>query len=260
MAALWEAGTLGVETVAEEGAEVELAAWFEDPAPVAVPAGVRSVGEEVVPAQDWLAGWRRQAAPFALGRRFFVDPGEPEGAAPAAPEGRFLLRLPARTAFGVGSHESTRLALELLEEAGPAGRRVLDVGTGTGILAFAALVLGAERVVAFDLDPIAACAAAENARLNAAVLGGRRPGLFAGEAAALGSCGFGLILLNVIPEEILPHLADVAARLAAGGELVFSGILWQRRRELVARLTALALAPVSERRAGEWVAYRLRRS
>jgi ribosomal protein L11 methyltransferase len=291
-ALLWEAGTLGIEVGEVGGEAVRLAAWFRAagqavagpepdaapapgeaptaagqggaiaaPEPTSVPAGARLVADEVVPAADWLAPYRAAAVPFAVGERFFVDPGEPGAVAPASPPGRWLLRLPARTAFGTGSHESTRLAVELLEERPPAGLRVVDLGTGSGILAFAALLLGAGAAVAFDRDLGAALVAAGNAGLNATVLGGRRPALFAGEATALGAAArFDLALVNALPGEALPALPAVLARLAPAGEVILSGLLAAEAPVVVARLRDLGLAPRGERRSGEWVAFRFARA
>ncbi|HEX9669045.1 MAG TPA: 50S ribosomal protein L11 methyltransferase, partial [Thermoanaerobaculia bacterium] len=213
---LWAAGTLGAQVQPGPDSRVRLDAWFTpDAAPVALLPEIQLVGEEAVPDADWLAAWREQSRPFPLGASFFVDPREPGGEPLEAPAGRSLLRLPARAAFGTGSHESTRLAVELLEDVDLAGRRVLDVGTGTGVLAFAALVRGAADAVAFDLDPAAPFHARVNARLN-----GLRPRLFAGTVAALRDAAhFDLVLAYMVPEELLPELAGVVRRLAPRGEV-----------------------------------------
>lgn len=279
--ALWRAGTLGVQVLEEEETAVRLEAWFakdgaENPDPLDEDhrsRGVRQVAEEAVPDTDWLAPYRCGARPFRLGERFFVDPGEPAGEAPAAPEGRCLLRLPARTAFGTGSHESTRLALEMLEATEVAGRRVLDVGTGTGILALAALALGARSAVAFDVDLAAAFAARENLALNwEATVKRRDPrlpplpdapgaprslGIFAGTVSALASrARFDLIVVNAIPSEVRTALPRLAAALAAAGDLIFSGLLAAQEGEVVAELGRIGLAARGSRRDGEWLALR----
>jgi len=253
---LWAAGTLGAQVQPGPDSRVRLDAWFTpDAEPVALLPDIQLLGEEAIPDADWLAGWREQSRPFPLGASFFVDPREPGGEAVAAPAGRSLLRLPARAAFGTGSHESTSLAVELLEDVDLAGKRVLDVGTGTGVLAFAALVHGAADAVAFDLDSAAPFHARDNARLN-----GLRLRLFAGTVAALRDAAhFDLALANMMPEEFWPELAAIVRRLAPGGEVILSGILQERGEEVLERGDALGLVERARREAGEWVAFRLAR-
>ena len=249
-AELWAAGTLGLEVKSEPDGRVRIEAYFEMGAPAVELGGA---GEEVVPETDWFAAYREQARPFPVGRGFFVDPREPEEGRVEAPEGRRLLRLPARGAFGIGSHESTRLAIELLEELPVEGRTVLDVGTGTGILAFAALERGAQRVVGYDNDPAAPFYARDNARLNGFGLG-----LFAGGAAALGEgARFDLALANVVPEQILPDLPAIARRVEGG--MVLSGILAERGEEMVEAAGGLGFMERARRTAGEWIAFYVER-
>jgi ribosomal protein L11 methyltransferase len=258
VALLWEVGTLGVQVLAgDRPGSVRLEAYFDGPSTDRVPGEVgvgRFLGAEAVPPADWMAGWREAARPFPVGERLLLDPRDPEmGEAPWEP-GRRTLRIPARAAFGTGSHESTRLVLELLERMDLAGKRVLDVGTGTGVLAFAALLLGARRAVGLDVDPAAPFHARANARLNEL-----RPALLAGGVAALSPAArFDLALVNVVPEEIGSDLPSVVALLVPGGEAVLSGILADSGPRVLAEAAALGLAPVAERTAGEWVAYRVR--
>lgn len=291
VADLWQAGTLGVSTESEADGRLRLTAWFEPPAAPcptalpgaagrlppapALPAAVECLSEEEQPDTDWMAEYRRRAVPFPLGLTLLVDPREPEEAAVPLPAaaGRRLVRLPARTAFGIGSHESTILALELLEAAAVAGRAVLDVGTGTGVLAFAALAWGAARVVAFDADPVAAFQARANSRLN-----DLHPRLFAGRATALaarrrrgaGAAGpaatapaagdFDFVVVNVVPEEILPDLGDLLPELAPGGVLILSGLLAERAPEVTAKLATRGLLETGRRRSGDWMALQLVRA
>jgi ribosomal protein L11 methyltransferase len=256
-AELWAAGTLGVEMRPGPDGEVRIDAYFPLDAPAIDLAGwrhVQAAGEETIPETDWLAAYREQAKPFAVGRTLYVDPREPEEGPAPPPAGRRLLRLPARGAFGIGSHESTRLALELLEDLGAgelAGLDVLDVGTGTGILAFMALAGGARRAVAYDNDPAAPFYARDNARLNDLA-----PRLFAGSVGALAPpARFDLALVNVVPEQILPDLPALAALLAPGGAMILSGILVERGGEMLAAAAAFGFAERSRRIAGEWIAF-----
>jgi len=253
-AEMWAAGTVGVEIGKGPDGRVRIDAYFPAGAPgieVAGWHGVVPAGEETVPETDWLAAYRERAQPFAVGRTLWVDPREPEDAVEPAPDGRRLLRLPARGAFGIGSHESTRLAIEMLEELEVAGLDVLDVGTGTGILAFVALMRGARSATGYDNDPAAPFYARDNARRN-----GFGVRLFAGPAAALKArARFDLALANVVPEQVLPDLPAIAALLAPGGGMVLSGILRERGEEMLAAIAGLGFAERARRADGEWIAF-----
>ena len=276
VAELWSAGVLGCQTV--DGGEGELAAgtapppgrvrvvaWFaigeageagsasRDPLRDWFAAGVEPLGAEETPDEDWLAAWRERARPFALGRRFWVDPREPDEETPLVPPaGRRLLRLPARSAFGIGSHESTRLAVQLIEDAAVVDRDVLDVGTGTGILAFAALHLGARLAVACDVDPVAAVAARDNAIRNDLA-----PRLFAGDVSSLApDARFDWALVNIVPELILPALPSIAGRVDG---MVLSGILAEKGEAVLGTVIDLGFNERARAADGEWVAFRVER-
>lgn len=260
VAALWEAGTLGVQVLEGEAGTLWLEAYFEGRGPGDI-GGLAPMDRAEVPAQDWLAPYREAAVPFPVGSRLLLDPRDPDTGPPVSEPGRTTLRIPARGAFGTGSHESTRLALELLEAVQLEGRAVLDVGTGTGILSFAALLAGARPVVGLDVDPSAPFHARENARLN-----GLHPVFLAGGPGALrppargGTAGFDLALVNVVPEEVAPDLPDVVGLLRPGGEAVFSGILAASGPRVLRDLAELGLEAVAERTLAEWVAFRVRRT
>ena len=226
-------------------AEAELAARL------ARREGVLVAVAEAVEPRDWQAEWRAAARPIPVGRRFLVDPREPEEvAAPVEPGDRWLLRLPARTAFGLGSHESTALAVELLESLGVGGARVLDVGTGTGILALAAARLGAREVVALDVDPAAALLLPATQRLN-----DTRLLALAGTVQALASAHrFDLALVNVVPSEIAGDLPQLGELVRREGRAVFSGILASESAATRTRLAAAGWREVERRGAGEWIA------
>lgn len=258
---LWMEGTLGVRSDATPDGRVRLEAWFPEGAPPWdgddwPSRGAVVVGEEEQPDTDWLAEYRERARPFPVGRTLFVDPREPDEPAVEVPEGRRLLRLPARAAFGTGSHESTSLAFELIEDLNLQGKRVLDVGTGTGVLSFAALLAGASAAVGFDLDPASPFHARDNSSLN-----GLFPRLFAGRVAAVREAPlFDLALVNVVPEQILPEMPGIVRRLRPEGELILSGILAERGRQVLDRMRGLGFAEAGRREAGDWVAFRVARA
>ena len=180
--------------------------------------------------------------------------------APQAPAAeRFVLAIPARTAFGVGSHESTRLAYELLEATPLAGKRVLDVGCGSGILAMAALLLGARAAVGFDFDPAAGLLAGQYARHN-----GLAPAIFTGTVAALAppatdAARFEVVVLNVLPHEIADELEQVIAQLASGGNLLVSGVLVSEAEAVRSAIERLGCDLAGQVAAGEWVGLRFYR-
>jgi ribosomal protein L11 methylase PrmA len=213
------------------GAKGDLWIWVErenlDSALAALArAGATGLSTFEEETTDWVAesaGLRKAV----LVERYLLDPHDDQLATPQPPGIRRLF-LPAVRAFGTGSHESTRLALRVLLSEDLRGARVLDVGCGTGTLAFVAALEGARHVVAFDVDPHAAFAAREQARAN----GIPRVSVFAGLLEALrDEARFDVIVANMIHEEIAPLLASVRARLAPGGRLLCSGQLVERRGE-----------------------------
>lgn len=262
-AALGEAGTLGIEEQAAADGVQRLVAYFNagEALDIALPAGASLVEETELPAEDWMAGYRAAAQALAIGELLWVDPREPSAAelgvardnAPGVPAGRTLLRVPARSAFGTGSHASTRLALRLLERLPLAGATVLDVGTGSGILAIAAVALGARRAAAFDIDIAAALLAGQHVRLNGMAA---RICCWAGGIDALrSSTQLDIVAANALPHELREEQRLIAHAVRPGGYLVVSGVpatewaevraSWQRRR---------GLQPLVELHEEEWTA------
>lgn len=274
----WERGTAGIEFQSGAAGESLLIATFAtEKLPIkgdlrdlaSLVPGVEVVDFGPVEEKDWLAAWRDAAGPIELGSRLVVDPREWEGGAetlpPASRSGpraagasgeRFVLAIPARTAFGVGSHESTRLAYELLEATPLAGKRVLDVGCGSGILAMAALLLGARAAVGFDFDPAAGLLAGQYARHN-----GLAPAIFTGTVAALAApasaaVAFEVVVLNVLPHEIAEELEQVIAQLAPGGALLVSGVLATEAETVTRAIERFGCQAAGEIHTGEWVGLR----
>ena len=133
------------------------------------------------------------------------------------------------------------------------GRRVLDVGTGTGVLAFAALLFGAESVTGFDVDPASPFHARDNSALNQL-----HPRLFAGRLSAIRERPlFDLALVNVVPEQILPEMPELVRLLRPDAELILSGILAERGRQVLDRMRGLGFVERDRRAAGDWVAFRV---
>jgi len=263
VAALWEAGTLGVQ-IDEEGREaLFMTAYFEDEAGVPVKEiigsglvarGVQVSSVESMEDRDWLARYRERTRPVAVGSRLEVDPREPdmmsEGETSTAPgSGRFKLRIPARTAFGTGTHASTRLVVDLMETLSLEGLRVLDLGAGTGILSFAALLFGAGHVTAIECDMQAALLAQENRRLNRLW-----PAIVAGRLSALvAKARFDVALVNVIPQNVDTDLSRLHELVRADGLTIFSGILVEESNRVSKRLSEQGFRVIASRRSAEWI-------
>lgn len=214
------------------------AAGVRDAVAVAAGAGAR-VGLEAVAARDWPETWKEGLRALVVSPRLVVRP--PFVAAVGA-AGASEVVIEPRQAFGTGAHGSTALALGLLDArlaAAPAAR-VLDVGSGSGVLAIAALRLGADRAWACDLDPIAARETRENAARNGV---GARLAVFAGSLGALDprARGFDLVLANLLSSELCPILPALAARVAPGGVAVLSGLLQRERAAITPALAAQGL-------------------
>ena len=197
------------------------------------------------PRVDWLEHYQQSLEPLFIGERFVVAPDP--ALIPAGSE-RIAIVVPQEQAFGTGSHETTALCIETLETLNVRGKRGLDVGSGSGILAIAMLRLGATRAIAFDNDPDAYGALRDN-RIRNAVAEESMP-LFIGGTEALRGGKFDVVTMNIIPEVIIPLLPQVIPRV--NGPLILSGILVVKRDEVVAACAAQGLALVSERERGEW--------
>lgn len=253
-----------------EGADVATISQALRDALETLGGGVRVGAAELVEDPGWVEAFNATLTPVDVGERFTIVPGVGE-----APPGRLALEVAPGRAFGTGHHESTRLCLEWVERVVRPGARVRDVGTGTGILAFAAARLGAARVVASDVDPEAIEVAAGNLErlperdvvelrlgdgLTDAGLSGRPDVRLSGRSdvppsgrSDAGLSGrFDVVVANITIDVILPMLADLVASLEPDGVLVLSGLLRIDEESVEAALAERGLDDVRWRRAGEW--------
>ena len=200
-------------------------------------AGAGSISRgEVIAEVDWSRAWRAGIRATVVSERLVIRPSFVSH--PLGPGQREVVIDPG-TAFGTGEHASTRLALECIDGFGSLrGARVLDIGTGTGVLALAALRLGAGRAVACDVDAHAAGVAQRNAEANGLAA---RLGVFAGSVDALAGATFDLVVANLLRSELVPLLPAIAARTRPGGMAALSGLLEEERPSIEACAQAVGL-------------------
>ncbi len=227
IAELWEQGSAGIV----ELSPLTVRSFFEDDVNRAgllrLFPGARQREEE---PRDWVQSSRDLLQPIEVGRRFFLVP---EWRDDPAPQGRFRITVNPGMAFGTGVHETTRLCIEALEDYLRPGMSVLDVGTGSGILAKAARLLGAGTVTACDIDPVAVEIAGEG---------------FVGSVDAVAAGAVDLVMANISPEAIAALAGDLLRVRKAGGVLLASGF---EAHEVEQVRTALPLAR-EVRHKGKW--------
>ena len=203
IAELWEEGSIGIVELNARAVR----AFFEDDADrnrlAGLFPGARERQEE---HRDWVQEARDLLEPMEVGRRFFLVP---EWRDDPAPEGRFRITVNPGMAFGTGVHETTRLCIEAMEDYLQPGMSVLDVGTGQGILARAARLLGAGKVVACDVDPVAVEIAGEG---------------FVGSVNAVATASADMVLANISPEALTALSGDLLRVRRPDGVLLASGL------------------------------------
>jgi ribosomal protein L11 methyltransferase len=200
---------------------------------------------------DWLDRYQQSLEPLSIGDHFIVAP---DVSLIPRETTRHTLVVPQEQAFGTGSHETTSLCIEILETLDVAGKRGLDIGAGSGILALAMCRLGADRVIAFDND-VDAFAALRDNRLRNDIDDARMP-IFIGGIEAVRGGAFDIVTMNIIPEVILPLLGEVTRHVS--GSLILSGILVIKRDDVVGACADHGLEIVEERSKGEWWAGRFK--
>ena len=212
------------------------------------PVGKLTGSTHSIDEEDWAEVWKKSYKPFRLGRHIVIKPGwekfDPEA-------GDRIIEIDPGMAFGTGTHETTGMCVELIEEYVKPGMKVIDIGTGTGILAIAAAHMGAKEVLATDLDPMAVKVAAENVAKNgfSGVIATRCGDLL----EAVDETG-DIVIANIIADVIKMLAAPVRAHIAPGGRFICSGIARERQDEVIEALNAAGYRNLDVREKGEWCA------
>ena len=196
---------------------------------------------------EWTEPWKEFFKPIPTGERILVYPSWEDASESSSRD--ILIQIDPQMAFGTGRHSTTILCLELLEDVLKGGERVADIGTGSGILAIAAIKMGARQVIAVDIDPKAVHIARENARINGIydeihVVCGRLLNPIRGR--------YDVIVSNIASKVIRLMIPDFTAYLNTGGKLILAGILGDEVSEIQNELENNGLAILETRSHEEW--------
>lgn len=220
----------------------------------AAPGTTFEVATRSVPEEDWATSWQQYWHVQRIGERLVVRPSWEEFE--AGPDD-VVITLDPKQAFGTGTHPTTRLCMRILERVaarGPLGK-VYDVGTGSGILAIAALKLGAPEAVAVDTDPVAIAAAEENAAINAVT--DRMVSLVGSSDAWEGQAP--IVFANILAEVIIELAGELFQHTAPGGTLIASGIIERKADAVERELKSAGFEILSREQEGEWVGIEAKR-
>ena len=218
-----------------------------------VDLGTLQIDTVNVKDEDWSEVWKQFYKPFRAGKSLVVKPTwEPYDAKP----GDRVIEIDPGMAFGSGTHETTGMCLELLEEAVHGGERVIDVGTGSGILAIGAALLGAKDVLAIDIDPTAVKVARENVAHNHLE---QTVTTLEGNLLEKVDAQCEVCVANIIADVICMFAAPLNEHIVPGGLFICSGIIKEREQDVTDALLAAHYTILEIRRKGEWVAMISRR-
>ena len=209
--------------------------------------GVKIVDMGRIENRQWHTAWKEAFPPLEVGRSIVVMAPWHKG---KELQGRIPLYIYPGSAFGTGYHESTQVALELLEDTVKPGMKVIDVGTGSGILAVASLKMGATGVIATDNDPAVIPEIRENLRLNGipdGVVDIRTGDLLRGIVETAD-----LVCANIVFDPLTVMMPEIPKVLPVGGKAVFSGLTVKERERFLEILTLGGLLPSSEAEKGDW--------
>jgi ribosomal protein L11 methyltransferase len=246
------------EDIDIESVKSQLAAFLDSLSGFGIDAGKKEVRSGEVHEEEWADAWKQYFKPTHISPRLVI---KPTWESYEAQEGETIIEIDPGMAFGTGTHATTALCMRTLEEVVHSGDHVIDVGTGSGILSITAAKLGAERVLALDLDPVAVSSATENVSLNdlSSRITVKHSDLLqairSGNSEELGvKLPVQVVVANILAEIILSFIGDVHQALASGGTYVASGIILSKERQVTEALKAAGFELMGRREENDWVA------
>jgi len=267
---LWLAGTTGIEISEDSTDSITFRAYFDSPQDVTslrehilnalTLAGIsktalRSIAQLAIADQDWLAEWKKGYGPTPVGNRLLITPSWKREEVEEAD--RVVVQIDPGMAFGTGTHETTRGCLEMLDRFWRGGS-LLDAGTGTGILAIAAIRLApGSHVIGFDIDPDAISVADENAAINGV---SDELTLEVNNLAAYDGEEYDMVMANMTADVLIPLSMTFARVSKPGGLLIAAGILLEQENDVVSEFTNSGFSLKERKPDGEWVTLCLERA
>ncbi len=201
--------------------------------------------------EEWSTAWRKYYKPTPIGHRMVVVPSWEEY---EAKEGEIIIDMEPGMAFGTGTHETTRLCAELLEENIKSGDYLLDVGSGSGILAICASKLGAAKCAACDIDPVAVRTEVENAERNDCHNIDCYVSDLLSDVKLIDGKLFDVVTANIVADIIIRMAPDIGKFIREGGYLIASGIIEEREAEVDAVVTKCGFEKVGAKHEKGWCA------
>ena len=205
------------------------------------------VDYKAVHEEDWATSWKKYYKPLRIGERIIIKPTWEDYPGVA---GDLIVEMDPGMAFGTGTHETTKMCIEILQDHIKGGELVYDVGTGSGILGITAAKLGAREVLAIDLDPVAVDSAKINVGYNHLDNIEVRLGNLLDEART--DVKADLIVANIIADVIMSMAGDIKEILRPGGIFIGSGIIHLKEAEVVAKLKETGFEILEVRNENDW--------
>ena len=212
-----------------------------------IDVGTLELTSRVVEGDDWIEIWRKHYRPINYGK-ITVCPKWVEYTPKAGEE---VVLIDGNAAFGTGEHETTSMCIEYLEKYAEAGKTLLDIGTGSGILGIAGVKLGFGRAVMTDIDPVSVLSATHNAEINGVK---DKCEIYRADLLDGVSDIGGVAVANITAEILVRLTADISRQLAAGGILIMSGIIKDRLNLVLEKFGAAGFTLIEKREKGEWLA------
>jgi ribosomal protein L11 methyltransferase len=211
-----------------------------------------SVEENLIEDKNWNEEWEKSVRVIEVSDKLVI---KPTFKGYQAKPGQIIIIIDPKMSFGTGEHQTTKLVLQFLEKNVKNGIRVLDVGSGTGVLAIAAVKLGAESAIAIDNDEWCYDNGRENCRLNSV---DKEVDVKLGEIKDIAGNNFDLITANIQKNILLDIAEEIKNRLKPGGLLILSGLLYNDEEDIVKKYSSLNFEMLEKKSLDEWMAVKLR--